>query len=59
MTAARLSRLFKLYIRDKKALRHSIDQMLSWDFERIVVGPGHLIDRDGRQVLKEAYSFLR
>ena len=54
-----VSRLFKFYIRDKKALRHSIDQILSWDFDRIVVGHGHLIDRDGRQVLKEAYSFLR
>jgi hypothetical protein len=54
-----VSRLFKLFIKDKKATRRSIDEILSWDFERIIVGHGHLVQSDGRQILKEAYAFLR
>ena len=54
-----VSRLYKLMIGDKKALRHSVDQVLSWDFERIVLGHGHVVEQDGRQLLAEAYAFLR
>ena len=54
-----VSRLFKFFISDKKALRRSVDQVLSWDFERIVLGHGHIVERDGRQILRDAYAFLR
>ncbi|NKB70030.1 MAG: DUF4336 domain-containing protein [Candidatus Latescibacteria bacterium] len=53
-----VSRLFKLMIKDKKALRRSVDQVLGWDFERIVLGHGHIVEKDGRQVLEDAYAFL-
>lgn len=54
-----VSRLYKLYIKDKKAMRHAVDEVLSWDFDRIVLGHGHLVEADGRQTLTQAYSFLR
>lgn len=54
-----VSRLFKFYIKDNKAMRHSVDEILSWDFDHIVLGHGQLLVANGPQVLKEAYAFLR
>jgi hypothetical protein len=53
-----VSRLFKLFINDKKALRGSVDEILAWDFERIVLGHGHIVEADGRPILRRAYTFL-
>jgi len=54
-----VSRLFKHRIGDKKALRSSVDQVLDWDFERIILGHGHVVGEDGRDLLREAYDLLR
>lgn len=54
-----VSRLYKFCIKDNKAMRRSVDEVLSWNFDRIVLGHGHLVAKDGQQALKEAYSFLR
>ncbi len=40
-------------------MRHSVDEVLDWDFERIVLGHGHIVQKDGRQILEDAYAFLR
>jgi hypothetical protein len=40
-------------------MRHSIDQILSWDFDRIVVGHGEVVESGGHKKLEEAYNFLR
>ena len=53
------SRLFKSFIKDPTAMRHSIDQILSWDFDRIVVGHGEVVESGGHKKLEEAYNFLR
>jgi len=47
-----------LMIRDRAAARAQIDRMLAWDFERIVLAHGPLIERDGRAVLRRAYAWL-
>lgn len=54
-----VSRLFKLFIKDKSAMRRSVDQVLAWDFDRIVLGHGQVVENDGRPILEEAYAFLR
>ncbi|HJP31025.1 MAG TPA: DUF4336 domain-containing protein [Candidatus Latescibacteria bacterium] len=54
-----VSRLYKLFIGDRKGMRRSVDEVLDWDFERIVMGHGHIVERDGRRILREAYAFLR
>jgi len=54
-----VSRLFKAFIKDRATVRQSIDQILSWDFDRIVVGHGAIVEAGGRKALEQAYAFLR
>jgi hypothetical protein len=48
--------LFRLALRDA---RDAVDRILSWEFDRIVVGHGPNVDRGGRDVFARAYGFLR
>lgn len=52
------SRMFKAVIRDRAALGGSIDRILEWEFDRIIVSHGDNIERDGRTALREAFAFL-
>jgi hypothetical protein len=54
-----VSRFFRMLVKDPKALRHSLDQLLSWDFERLVVGHGRNVERHARPVLEQACRFLK
>jgi len=45
-------------VRDRKAARRQVDRMLEWDIERIVLAHGALVDRGGREVLRDAYAWL-
>ena len=53
------SRLFRAMIKDRRALRDSLDRVLQWDFERLVMGHGRVVESGGRRALQEAYDFLR
>ena len=52
------SRLFRSLIRDRAAARASLDRILSWDFERVTVTHGVVLQRSGRRLLREAYAWL-
>jgi hypothetical protein len=52
------SRLFKSVIKDRAALRGSIDRLLGWDFDRLIVSHGAIVERDAKARLREAFSFL-
>ncbi len=52
-------RLVKLLIRDRRAARDSIDRILAWDFERITVTHGEVLEHGGKERLKGAFAFLR
>jgi hypothetical protein len=51
--------LEKWLMRDKAAVRASLDLILEWDFDRIIVGHGHNIEAGGKEVFRRAYAFLR
>lgn len=53
------TRLEKCMIKDATAARASIDRILGWDFDRIIVGHGDNIETQGRDRLREAFSFLK
>jgi hypothetical protein len=36
-----------------------VDRILDWDFDRIIVGHGELLESDGRNALRNAYVWLR
>ena len=53
------SRIFRRLIRDRSALRQSIDKILDWDFNRVIVAHGDILESGGPDALREAYAFLR
>jgi hypothetical protein len=53
-----VSRLFRSTIKDRAALRRSLDLILGWDFDRVVVSHGRNLDRDARPSLRDAFLFL-
>lgn len=53
-----VSRLLRVLIRDRAAARRSLDEILAWDFERIVVTHGVVLQRQGKRLLREAWDWL-
>jgi hypothetical protein len=53
------TRLEKALMRDKPAVRASLDRILEWDFDRVIVGHGRNVETGGRQVFHEAFAFLQ
>jgi hypothetical protein len=51
-------RLIRLGIRDRVAARRSIDRILGWEFDRIVMSHGEVVPTGGRALLEQAFAFL-
>jgi hypothetical protein len=54
-----LSRMLRLAYRDRKKARRDIDQLLSWDFDKIVLAHGEPIDSNGVEALRDTYTWLQ
>lgn len=52
------SRSFVLTMRDRAAARASIERILSWDFERVVIAHGKITERDGKAQFRQAFAWL-
>jgi hypothetical protein len=52
------SRLDPLLIRDRAAARASLERILAWDFDRVVVAHGDVLERGGREALRAGYAWL-
>jgi hypothetical protein len=52
------SKLDPLLIRDRPAARQSLERILAWDFDRVVVAHGEILETGGRQALREGYAWL-
>jgi hypothetical protein len=52
------SRLLRTTIRDRAALRTSLDRILAWNFDRIVLSHGRNVDSGAKDLLRSAYAFL-
>ena len=48
----------KFGFRDEAAARAPLERVLSWDFERIVMAHGRIIETGGKDAFSSAYSFL-
>lgn len=53
-----VSRLLKTTIKDRAALRASLDQMLAWDFDRLVLSHGANLETGAKDTLRTALAFL-
>jgi len=52
------SKLDPLLIRDRVAARQSLERILAWDFDRVVVAHGEVLESGGREALREGYRWL-
>lgn len=52
------SSLDPLLIRDRRAARKSLERILAWDFDRVVVAHGDVLESGGREALRQGYSWL-
>ena len=52
------SRLFRSTIKDHAALRASLDRVLLWNFDRVIVTHGIVLHSHGKRLLREAYAWL-
>jgi hypothetical protein len=52
------SRLLRVVYRDRRAARRSVDALLEHDFDRIVIAHGRIIERDGKDAVRQTFEFL-
>ena len=52
------SKLDPLLIRDRRAARESLERILSWDFDRVVVAHGDVQESGGKALLRDGYAWL-
>jgi hypothetical protein len=52
------STLDPLLIRDRPAARQSLERILGWDFDRVVVAHGDVLESGGREALRRGYAWL-
>jgi hypothetical protein len=53
------SKLDPLLIRDRRAARESLERILAWDFDRVIVSHGDVLETGGHAILSEGYAWLR
>lgn len=51
-------RMVRVLIRDRRAARASVDRVLRWDFDRVMVTHGEIIETAGRARVEAAFAFL-
>lgn len=49
-----VARILKRWVRDPDEFQRSIERMLAWDFDRIVMGHGDIVERDARGLAERA-----
>jgi hypothetical protein len=52
------SRMLRAVIKDREALRASLDHVFGWDFDRLIVSHGENIASGAKEKLREAFAFL-
>jgi hypothetical protein len=52
------SKLDPLLIRDRAAARESLERIFAWDFDRVIVAHGDVLESGGHAILREGYAWL-
>lgn len=50
---------FRLSFTNRKLARRSLDKLLSWDFDKLIIAHGACIERDARSAVERAFHWLR
>lgn len=52
------SRIFRLLVKDRAALRSSLNLMENWDFDRVIVSHGEVLEGGGKQAVQTQYAWV-
>jgi hypothetical protein len=53
------SRIFRYSVmKDRKAMRASIDRILAWDFDRVTVAHGEILESGGHRAVQTGFRWL-
>lgn len=52
------TRIGRMLLKDRAAARGSVDRLLAWDFDRVVVAHGEVLERGGKAAVADAFAFL-
>jgi hypothetical protein len=44
--------------RNRAAARSTVDTILKWDIQRVILAHGHIVEQDGARAFREAYAWL-
>lgn len=51
-------RFVRWMIRDKEAARESLGLIMRWDFDRVIMAHGDIVDSGGHQKVRDAFGFI-
>ena len=54
-----MTRLFRRYVKDPVAFRASVDRIARWDFDRIIVSHGEIVEANGKELFSMAFDNLK
>jgi hypothetical protein len=49
---------FKLLVNDKAALQSTLHRILQWDFDRVIIAHGDILETGGKEQMRKAFSWL-
>lgn len=52
------NRLLYFMYRDHQAARASLDRILAWDFDRVIIAHGEIIERDAKTQVRDSFTWL-
>lgn len=51
-------RIVRFGIRDRAAAQKTVERILAWDFDRIIVSHGEVLETGGRAAMEKAFAYL-
>lgn len=54
----RPSFLEKVAIKDKEKVKHSIQKILAWDFQRVIMAHGNIVETKAKEQLNAGYQWF-
>jgi hypothetical protein len=52
------SKSFRLSMKDREAVLQSLDRILAWDFDRVILSHGAIVEREGKAAFRRAFAWL-
>jgi hypothetical protein len=52
------SRLWRLLMRDRITARAAVDRILTWDFDRVIMAHGDVLETGGHEAFRDSFAWL-